>query len=500
MSGLNLNQNLSQQQKLSYKMIQSINLLSEPIDQLREKILQEVEKNPALEIVESSKEEKSNTRSEYSYNFFENTHISSKSENTQANIASDNFQAFLENTESRGETLREHLLSQLNILNLNSQENEIGKMIIQNLDKHGYHIVALESLFFNESNSSNFDNIQENTIHADKQTVQRVLKKIQTFDPIGVACKDMKESLLLQAKEKFGKNLKMNEDKENLNVIVFLEQYFHLLQNPRPLTIQKKLAENKIKTNLENIELILKQIRSLEPFPAREFAPGHTLYISPDVVVKTIFDDNDEKENPQFYVELVKTNLPSVQINKEFLKFQNENEEVKKSVQDARNFLSSIDMRNQTLQKTAIQIVREQKDFFEKGVGHIKPLRMKDVAEKIGVHETTVSRIANEKYLLCHWGLFEFKYFFSNAVNISAKTETKKNITSNLQNEETHLTSKEAIKQQLAKIIAENEKNNKKQLSDQKLAEKLAQSGINIARRTVAKYRSELNLNSSYDR
>ncbi|MBQ1198520.1 MAG: hypothetical protein IIX47_07975, partial [Spirochaetaceae bacterium] len=138
-------------------------------------------------------------------------------------------------------------------------------------------------------------------------------------------------------------------------------------------------------------------------------------------------------------------------------------------------------------------------DFFEKGAKFLKPLRLKDVAQDIGVHETTVSRISNAKYIQCEWGLFEVKYFFSNAVNVQSKDiiSDKDNSSSKNQNFQEKILSKESIKQELLSILQEEEGKN---LSDQKLSVKLAQRGINIARRTVAKYRKELNFDSSYDR
>ena len=140
------------------------------------------------------------------------------------------------------------------------------------------------------------------------------------------------------------------------------------------------------------------------------------------------------------------------------------------------------------MQKVSVEIVKHQIEFFEKGPLYLKPLRLKDIAEKIDVHETTVSRISNGKYIQCEWGLFEVKYFFSNAVSVSENTDK-----SNLEKEH----SKESVKQVLLSILKTEEGKN---LSDQKLSDKLAEQGINIARRTVAKYRKELNFDSSYDR
>ena len=186
-------------------------------------------------------------------------------------------------------------------------------------------------------------------------------------------------------------------------------------------------------------------------------------------------------------------------LSKDFLKYQNENSQTKKAVKEAKSFLEAIEQRNSTLIKVCVEIVKHQKDFFEKGAKFLKPLRLKDVAQDIGVHETTVSRISNAKYIQCEWGLFEVKYFFSNAVNVQSKdaVSDKDNSSNKNQNSQEKILSKESIKQELLSILQEEEGKN---LSDQKLSDKLAQRGINIARRTVAKYRKELNFDSSYDR
>ena len=118
---------------------------------------------------------------------------------------------------------------------------------------------------------------------------------------------------------------------------------------------------------------------------------------------------------------MIKSNLPTIKISKDFLKYQNENSQTKKAVKEAKSFLEAIEQRNSTLIKVCVEIVKHQKDFFEKGAKFLKPLRLKDVAQDIGVHETTVSRISNAKYIQCEWGLFEVKYFFSNAVNVQSK-------------------------------------------------------------------------------
>ena len=502
---LSFTQQLSQQQKLSQQTIQAINLLSVPTLELSEKIYEEVEKNPALEIVKDASVESVSVK----LNSSKNDAVSSSSD-------SDVFQSFLESSPSRNETLQEHLLLQLHISSLFDEEKSIAEKIIQSLDNRGYFTTPLEELFsdFYQPVENSVDKLVDNSVNnsVDKKLLE-VLIKIQKFDPVGVICKNLQESLELQAKSKLflSENNYENEDyidldSETKNLILeILHSHFELLEKPRANLIQKKLNEKGIDCTLSQVETSLEFIRSLDPYPAREFSTENPIFIRPDVFIRRLSQEeireaNDEelKKYP-FAIDLIKSNLPTIKISKDFLKYQNENSQTKKAVKEAKSFLEAIEQRNSTLIKVCVEIVKHQKDFFEKGAKFLKPLRLKDVAQDIGVHETTVSRISNAKYIQCEWGLFEVKYFFSNAVNVQSKDiiSDKDNSSSKNQNSQEKILSKESIKQELLSILQEEEGKN---LSDQKLSDKLAQRGINIARRTVAKYRKELNFDSSYDR
>ena len=480
---LGFKQQLSQQQKLSYQMIQSINLLSIPTIELSEKIYEEVEKNPALEIVRDVSIENPTIKLNSSKKDYDTVSHSSDS---------DVFQSFLESSPSRNETLQENLLMQLRVSSLSEDEKSIAKRIIQSLDDKGYFLIPLEEMFsdFYQPVENSVENFTEKSVY---QKALDVLPKIQKFYPIGVICKNLQESLEIQAKEKLFSlekdetNFAQNIDTETKNLILqILHSNFELLEKSRPNLIHKKLNDLGVVCSLNQIELAIEFIRSLDPHPARNFSTEKSIYIRPDVFVSRLSEqellqetDEETKKYP-FKVELVKTNLPTVKISNDFLDYQENNPQIKKAVNDAKNFLNAVEQRNSTLLKVSVEIVKYQKDFFEKGSLYLKPLRLKDIANKIGVHETTVSRISNGKYLQCEWGLFELKYFFSNSVNENNDSQ-----------------SKESIKQELLQILKSS---GEKKLSDQKLSEKLAEKGINIARRTVAKYRKELNFDSSYDR
>ena len=498
-----LNQQLSQQQRLSQQMVQAISLLSISTNELSELIYNEVEKNPALEIVKNSSVENTGVR-------LKTSNFELKKKNTDADV----YQSFLESSPSQTETLREHLLQQLNISTLSEEEKSIAEKIIFSLDERGYFVVPLEELFAENIVEKSVDKLVDNPVNNSvknfspllitdspvDEKVLDVLHKIQKFDPIGVICKNLQESLELQAKSKLlSENKIENEDlidvdeKTKTLILEILHSHFELLEKPRANYVQKKLQERGIDCSVEDVENAINFIRNLDPFPARQFSIETPIYISPDVYVRRLseeelLEENDEEINKYpFAIELIKTNLPTVKISQDFIDYQTGNPQIKKAVVDAKNFLNAIHQRNLTLQKVSVEIVKHQIKFFEKGPLYLKPLRLKDIAEKIGVHETTVSRISNGKYIQCEWGLFEIKYFFSNAVSVGEKT--------NDDSQKEH--SKESVKQVLLSILSTDEG---KLLSDQKLSDKLAEKGIKIARRTVAKYRKELNFVSSYDR
>ena len=500
-----LNQQLSQQQRLSQNIVQAVSLLSISTNELSELIYNEVEKNPALEIVRNSSVENTGVR-------LKTSNLELKKKTSDADV----YQSFLESSPAQTETLREHLLQQLNISTLTEEEKSIAEKIVYSLDENGYFTAPIEELFAENLVEKSVDKFVDNPVNnsvenfspllitdspVDKKVLE-VLHKIQKFDPVGVICKNLQESLELQARSKLclSENKFENEDYIDVDektkdlILETLHSHFELLEKPRANYVQKKLQESGINCSLEDVEKAINFIRELDPFPARQFSIEKPIFISPDVYVRRLLEEelleeNDEEINKYpFAIELIKTNLPTVKISQDFIDYQTGNPQIKKAVVDAKNFLNAIHQRNLTLQKVSVEIVKHQIEFFEKGPLYLKPLRLKDIAEKIDVHETTVSRISNGKYIQCEWGLFEIKYFFSNAVSVGEKTNNEE-----LQKEH----SKESVKQVLLSILSTEEGKN---LSDQKLSDKLAEKGINIARRTVAKYRKELNFVSSYDR
>mgnify|MGYP003767008659 CR=1 FL=1 len=456
---------------MSPQLIQSISIMSLSADELIERIYEEAERNPALEIVKDAS--------------LQNVSVNVKKTSSSASD-SDAYQAFLESMPSRSLSLKEHLVSQFNLLVLSEQEKEIGEKIIYNLDDSGFHIIPLEQLFSS----------------VPEKTVIKVLTRIQHLEPSGIACSGIQESLLIQA------HTRPDSPLLAVQILSLPPEFFsELFSRPRPSLILKKLHEVKdadfASVSQEELEQTLDFLKTLDPYPARQFTSYSSQYIIPDVRIRRSEPDEKEETGQDFVIELLNGVLPEIAVSAEFEKLAQSSSPAaaastalkagkearrfaNEAVKDAQWFIRSIHQRNITLIKTVHSILRVQKTFFEKGSRFLCPLRMKDVADEIGVHEATISRIASSKYLQCEWGIFEIKYFFTTAVASTSSSIGNKAVQDH---------SKESVKEEL-RLLIEQEGS----LSDQKLADLLAQKGIKIARRTVAKYRGELNITSSFDR
>lgn len=445
-----------QRLKMSPQMYQSIQMMALPLYDLRAKIQEEVEKNPALEVVKeaasaSLEEVKSGSQDDWDY--FENSSDPGyiRSYNSEA---SDLKQKFLEGALSRGESLQEHLLSQLAIQPLDDLHYKIGELLIQNLDENGFH----------REDPYTFIDEKYHPIIPELMTI------IQEFDPQGVCVKDYKESLLVQA------GLKGDAPEKTSQVI---ENYLPMIKKDKTSEIAKKLG-----ITPEEVEEITSYIKTLNPYPGRLYSNEPPRYVIPDLSVKI--------ENGEFIIVLNEEEIPVLGISPFFEEKENsiptESKEDKKyireSLRDARWFIRSLQLRNQTLFKITKAIIEFQRNFFLKGPKYLSPLTLKDVADEVGVHETTVSRISNAKYVQTEWGIFPLKYFFSNSISGAGSKGSRY--------------SKGGVKEIIREIIEDNSTG--KKLSDQKISDILKSRGINIARRTVAKYRSELLIDSSFDR
>lgn len=448
---------LVQQQKLkmSPQLYQSLQLMAMPLQELKLKIQEELERNPALELVREKTElsiDDMNTPRGEEYDYFENSSDPGFTGGYDQD-ASDSKQKFIEGALSRPESLQEHLMWQLRVQPISEEMFKIGEQLIWNLDENGFHLEDPRKL-----------------VSGDRQELlEEVIHLIQQFDPVGTCTSNYRESLLVQAE--------LSPDAPP-HTEELIEQHLELLE-------RKSIHEISRKTSIpeQEVEQIIEFVKTLTPYPGRLYSNVSTVYVVPDVMVR--------REEGEFKLYLNDEEIPILGIDPFFSKISEGEKEdnkkalrfARKSVQEARWFIKSVTQRNSTLLKIAKTILEFQRKFFLYGPKQLAPLTLKDVAAEVSVHETTVSRIVNSKYIQTEWGIFPLKYFFSNQVPGIGNNKF----------------SKQAVKE-IIKEILEEHASAEKHLSDQKISDELKKRGVSIARRTVTKYRKELDIDSSYYR
>ena len=349
-------------------------------------------------------------------------------------------------------SLEGHLLWQLRLSDFTQTEQRIGDVIIGNLDSYGY----LQSTF---QDIAEFSQTTEDE-------VERVHSRVKLFDPVGVASRSVEECLLVQLEV-------LGEDDPILFTLV--REHLQDLEKRR----FKPLA-SKFKISLEQIKDYLDVIQSLDPMPGNSFGDAETNYVSPDAYIYKYDED--------FVIVLNDDGLPKLQLSPFYMEELNDKgDENRDYLQDkmrsAMWLMKSLYQRQRTLYKVLESLIRFQREFFESGVSHLKPLILKEVAEDISMHESTVSRITTNKYVSTPFGVFELKFFFNSGLGVDGGGQV----------------GSESVKAAIKKMVAEE--NPKKPLSDEKIAARLKEElQVNIARRTVAKYRVALNIPSSSKR
>lgn len=445
---------LAQEQRLKMnpQLFQSIKLMALPVVDLRERIEEELERNPALEVVE----DRSTVSLDAAYapqkeedDYFESTSDSGFTRQG-TDEDSDQQRKFMEGVLSRPETLQEHLLWQLRLQPIDEEIRRIGELLIQNLDSDGFHKEPVNTLFKD----------------TDPAKIQQAMELVQALDPQGTCTADYKESLRVQARL-------LPDAPEGMEEVL---NHLELLERNRIAEVAKKTKRSE-----DEIKLILERIKELSPFPGRQFDTGDTKYVTPDLLVL--------RKEGEFVLVLNDEEIPVLGINPFFMKISDGKDGekpvrdfAKENIKEARWFIKSINQRNHTLLRVGRAIVEFQRAFFAKGPKYLVPLTLKDIAAEIGVHETTVSRIANGKYMQTEWGIFEIRHFFTNSISGAGSGGSRY--------------SKEGVKEIIREMILSEEGH----LSDQEISDLLTRKGIPLARRTVAKYRKELDLGSSYNR
>ena len=349
------------------------------------------------------------------------------------------YEAFI----SHKESLSDHLLWQLLMSSPSEEEKRIGSLIIGNIDKDGYLKSDLEDL------------AQQGQVTV--EDIEEVLFLMQTFDPVGVCARDLTECLLLQAHSLGLKNTLVTE---------IITHHLNHLENKNYKAICRAQ-----KVSLDEVIAAVNIITALEPKPGREYSDEEPQYITPDIYVYKTEDD--------FAIVINDDGLPKLKVNSFYKQAISQNKEVSGNAKDyiqdklrsAAWLIRSIHQRQKTIYKVMESILKYQREFFDKGITHLKPMVLRDVAEDIGMHESTISRVTTNKYAHTPQGIFELKYFF----NSSIKRVHGEAIAS------------ASVQEKIRRLI-ENE-DGRKPLSDSKMAEMLKAQNIDIARRTVAKYR-----------
>ncbi len=467
---MNFNLNLIQTQKLimTPELKQAIEILQYNAMELNDFINEELLNNPILEKITTIGEdepvpEKADNEFEYDLDKGEKKEIDwedlvnyfddSRPMGNTTTFTSDS-EVNYDNFVADEETLKDYLAMQLKFSKLEPQVYKICDYILENIDDNGYLQMN------NEEAMIRFDKTYDE--------IEQLVRLIQTFDPPGVGARSIKECLLIQLYQQG-----YEDSLEETLVTSFLTE----LGEKKFAIIAKKIGET-----AERVQGAYDYIKTLEPKPGRSFASLRDVrYVVPDVYVEKIKDE---------YVVMVNESAsPRLQINgfyknmmNQFTKDSLTSEYLSKNLQSALRIIKSIEQRRNTIYRVCKAIIEYQYDFFEKGLLYLKPLNLKDIADEIEVHESTVSRAVNGKYIQCPNGLFEIKYFFQSGVKGSSGEGV----------------SSESVKSVIKDLIEKEDP--KKPHSDQYLAEELIRRGINISRRTVAKYRDELNLPPSSKR
>lgn len=467
---------LSQKLILTPQLQQSIKLLQLPLLELLQDINQELMNNPVLEeSIEREPEEKtgppemaleeepfrepsddSEAPLEKIFGFTTDSYFEERESDGRDlgyfNEGSEEVQSYLERNKKKPD-LYEHLLWQLRLSSTPENVGRVAEMIINNLDEDGYLQASLKEI--------------ADSAKTDIESVEKALAFVQGLDPSGVGARNLQECLLLQIKPL---NLK------DTLVESILIDGFSELEGKK----YKNLA-SKFKTSIDDIFAAVKVIEGLEPRPGRNFSGDEPVHITPDVYI--------EESDGNFLITLNDEGIPKLRLSNYYRRLlankkslgPEEKKFLEEKLRSAIWLLKSLDQRNKTIYRVTESILKFQEDFFRKGYKYLKPLNLKDVAEDLGMHESTISRVTSNKYVQCPQGLLSFRFFFSNAVQST-----------------TGSISSSTVKDLIRKIVSEENPNDP--LNDKKIVEILKDNGIEVARRTAAKYREELKIPSHIKR
>ncbi len=449
---------LGQTLTMTPQLQQAIRLLQLPVLDLNAQIQEAIEENIMLEMADLPDVPRTNTENTAEVEVVkpEDTWQTSPAERSQDTNWSGEGRPISDFADESGETLREHLLWQLELEHFTPRETVIGEALIDAINDDGYLTLSLEDIRDSFSAEAGFT-VEE---------VEGALHKVQRLDPAGVGARSLSECLLLQLSQ-------LDPDTPNLPLAIELaKDHLDLIADQQYAELRRSHRASE-----EELEEALALVKSCHPKPGLSVASGATEYVIPDVFVRKI--------DGRWQVEISATGVPRISVNQkyaELLRGNSDHQVLRSQLQEARWLVRSLEIRNETLLKVASCIVARQQEFLDHGEEAMKPLVLRDVAEAIGMHESTVSRVTTSKYMHTPRGVFEFKYFFS----------------SHLSSVDGDDQSSTAVRAKIRKLIGAE--NPAKPLSDSKIANLLAEDGVKVARRTVAKYREGMKIASSSER
>ncbi len=452
---------LHQRLVMTPRLQQALKLLQMPTQELQQVLRQEILQNPLLEEVDEIEENIEDEAPVEEEAAGEKDEQAAKDEQqdwddyfetafgmggTQAEI--EEREDFLERVPVAKPSFSEILMSQLRLATEDEKVLEVGEYIIGNLEDSGYLVCPLEDI--------------SRTCSVSIEKVESVLKIIQTFDPSGIGARDLREGLLIQLE------VKGLSDSMAAKIVA---EHFEEFKQKKYLDISKKL-----KISIKEVQVQAGVIGTLNPKPGLDIISEGPRYVIPDLIVERVGD--------KFVVFLNDRNVPRLRISQSYKSELRSNHEISDEtrnfiqgrLKNAKWLIQTIEQRRRTMIKVMESIVEAQMDFFEKGAAYLKPLTLQQVAGKIGMHESTVSRVTTNKYVQTPRGVFELKYFFSSALSTESGGEV----------------SAKSAKLKIKDIISKED--TKKPMSDQKIADLLRKDGLIIARRTVAKYREQLGI------
>ncbi len=483
-------QRQSLQQVLAPRMIQSMEILQMPLTELEERIDQEMAENPLLQRIDGPHEgevpvtaegpdfdqapnkeverrelnagQEDNNASDFerlveiAEEWPDDNYTSgSKPSGNRMDEDGDRAHDVMANAEERPQTLHEYLVEQFHYFKVSPEVRAFGEYLIQNLDANGRMQSSLPEM------------VQVFGQSIDLAKAEEALRLVQKLDPPGVGARDLRECLLLQ--------IKPDTPLREMLITIISGHLDDVMQNRLPL-IQRKTGYS-----LDDIKATIEQMRTLNPYPGRGFEPMPVQSVTADLRVA-------KGEDGKWAVELIDEYVPQLRISKRYLRLLEGNpdpqtkEFVKKKIESAKWLIDAIEQRYQTLRKVAQAIVDRQADFLEEGPDHIKPLKMQDIADVVGVHVTTISRAVGDKHIETPRGIFPLKRFFGGGTTTADGEEVAWDI----------------IRIKLKEVVDNEDKHNP--LSDDEIVEALAKHGFQLARRTVTKYRKALNIPSSRQR